>query len=387
MFTPSSTPPVVKLAIIRSTSIGDVVLASACIDLLNKLSAPVELYWVGRSPALQLIEKAFPEVKTVAVDSNLPNYADEVIEAIKSVHIVVDLQMSIRSRAICRTLQKSYGIRTFNRRKNSLKRGQMVVAARLRGRRSALPEEYQQSEMLQHDMMSNALRQALSSYLPVETLDEIKSYKPQPVLPTDHDQTSRSWQKELKFGVWLAIAPGASFESKRAPESLFLDTLNKLSKLLKEASYNGTELSLLFVGNEDDRVTALSILDKLGWKGPTLNLAGKLSLWESALAIKETKLVMSNDSSLCHIGEAVGVPSAVLFGPTVESFGFPPWRPESRAFSAPLGCRPCSKHGKSDCRYGDKLCFSLLRSNDIAEYLFKTLAPSLKEASSPQEDG
>ena len=374
MFTPSGTPPAVKLAIIRSTSIGDVVLASACIDLLNQLSAPVELYWVGRDPALQLIEKAFPQVKTVPIDTSRANYLDDLVDAIKSVHIVVDLQMSIRSRSICRALQKSHDVRVFSRRKNSLKRGQMVVAARLRGRRSALPAEYSSSELLQHQMMSRALKQALISYLPVELLDNIKSYEPVPQLTTDHDEGNRSWQKELKFGKWLAVAPGASYESKRAPKDLFIDIISQLKHKIEGSPSDPSEFGLLFVGNEDDRKTAVAILDKLSWAGPTLNLSGKLSLWESALAIKECDLVLSNDSSLCHIGEAVGVPSAVLFGPTVEAFGFPPWRAKSRAFSAPLGCRPCSKHGKSDCRYGDKLCFKLLSSRDVSQFVFEALS-------------
>ena len=373
MFTPSGARPAVKLAIIRSTSIGDVVLASACIDLLNRLSAPVELYWVGRNPALQLIEKAFPSVKPILVNSDKSNYIDDIVSSLKDVHIIVDLQMSIRSRAICRALNKAHGVRVFTRRKNSLKRGQMVVAARLRGRRSPLPSEYAESELLQHKMMSYALRQALRSYLPVEDLDNIKSYKPKPILPCDHEDETKSWQKELKFGTWLAVAPGASYETKRAPQELFVDVIQRCQLLLDKSGLQAKDVGLLFVGNDDDREIALSIIDKAAWPGPTLNLSGKLSLWESTLAIKECSLVLSNDSSLCHIGEAVGVPSAVLFGPTVEAFGFPPWRNNSQAFSAPLGCRPCSKHGKADCRYGDKLCFKMLPAQDIAQFIFKTL--------------
>ena len=113
---------------------------------------------------------------------------------------------------------------------------------------------------------------------------------------------------------------------------------------------------------------------------PVLNLAGKLTLWESSLAIKESAIILSNDSSLCHIGEAVGTRSAVLFGPTVESFGFAPRHPESQAFSAPLGCRPCSKHGKAECRYGDKLCFSLIPAAEVAGFIFKGVQSVLPAA-------
>ncbi|SMF67102.1 glycosyltransferase family 9 protein [Pseudobacteriovorax antillogorgiicola] len=384
MLNPSPTPPAVKVAIFRSTSIGDVVLATACIDLLGSLSAPVELTWIGRSPSLQLIASAYPGVKTVEVNPEQSNYVEEVVEAVKGVHLVVDLQMSIRSRAICRSIQKTYGIQIFNCHKKSLKRGQMVVAARLRGRRNSLPTDYQKAEKYQYDMMSTALRLALRSHLPVELYDGIKSYQARPKLPTSHDDGQRPWQKELKFGHWIAIAPGASHEAKRAPEDLFVDILNYLRHHLESDGLAEKSLGLLFVGNEDDRGRALTIVDKLRWKAPVLNLAGKLSLWESALAIKECSIILSNDSSLCHIGEALDVPSAVLFGPTVEAFGFPPWQASSRAFSAPLGCRPCSKHGKADCRFGDKLCFSLLPAADIASHVYDVIQPNLQDSQLPK---
>jgi hypothetical protein len=59
----------------------------------------------------------------------------------------------------------------------------------------------------------------------------------------------------------------------------------------------------------------------------------------------------------------------VLFGPTVEAFGFAPRMRESRAFSLLLGCRPCSKHGKVACRYGDRLCFVGLPEAEVAAHL------------------
>lgn len=371
MLTPIPTPPPVKLAIFRSTSIGDVVLATVCIDLLSKLSATVELIWIGRSPALPLLAAAFPALKTFEVDTDDPNYTRDLIEAVKHVHMVVDLQMSLRSRSLCRTLHKTYNIPIYNLRKNSLKRGQMVVSARLRGRRTPLPESYRRPEYLQYEAMKETLLRALEIHLPVDIFDSVKHAEAYPRLDTKHEEGQRTWQKELKFGRWLALAPGASYEAKRAPEELFIEVLNHLNYLLQDC--DAQQLGLLFVGNEEDRVRALSIANQIQWSSPVLNLAGKLSLWESALAIRETRLILSNDSSLCHIGEAVGVPSAVLFGPTVEAFGFPPWRKESLAFSSPLGCRPCSKHGKVDCRYGDKLCFKLLPARVIAKQIFEKL--------------
>jgi ADP-heptose:LPS heptosyltransferase len=126
---------------------------------------------------------------------------------------------------------------------------------------------------------------------------------------------------------------------------------------------------LVFFGDDQDRQAALKLADSLNWSGPVLNLAGRLSLWETAVALRETSSLLSNDSSLGHIAEAVDTPTGILFGPTIESFGFAPRMRQSRAFSTLLGCRPCSKHGKITCRYGDKLCFTSLRAEDVAGHL------------------
>ncbi|MBC7658606.1 MAG: glycosyltransferase family 9 protein [Chitinophagaceae bacterium] len=370
MFTPPAMLPLIKIGIIRSTSIGDVVLATACIDFLRQIPAPVEITWVGRRPALQLIASAFPEIKVVDVDPDAANYQDKVAEELKEMHFVIDLQTNLRSQLLCRVLKKDYKIQSYSADKRSLDRGTMTVVSRLRGRRRTLPPELQSAEVYQYVMMLKTLREALEVHLPVEMLDGMDQIKAVPSLLSEHDTGETPWQKELKFGRWLAIAPGAAYETKRAPLQLFQEITELLSQTVKQDKFfEHQTVGLLFVGNEQERDIALAILDKVDWKGPVLNLAGKLNLWETALALREADALLCNDSALLHVAEAVGVPVAALFGPTVEAFGFPPWRPESKAFSSSLGCRPCSKHGKQDCRYGDKLCFGLIQAVQVVDHL------------------
>ncbi len=370
VFTPSATPPLMKIAIYRSTSIGDVVLATACIDLLRQMPVPVQITWVGRRPALQLIASAYPDLKPVEVDPDITNYQDKVVQELKDVHFIVDLQTNLRSQLLCHSLKREHKIPNYICRKNTLDRGSMPISSRLRGRRRPLPESYLRAEKFQFEMMTDALKQALEVHLPVEMLDGLDQIKAHPVLPTSHDLGNSPWQKELKFGEWLAIAPGAAYDAKKAPLQLLRDITELLSvHCRRDEVLSKKSLGLIFVGNDKDREVALAILDQLDWSGPVLNLAGKLSLWETALALKEAQVLLCNDSGLLHISEAVGTPVVALFGPTVEAFGFPPWREDSRVFSSTLGCRPCSKHGQSDCRYGDKLCFGLIQTPQLVEHL------------------
>ena len=69
------------------------------------------------------------------------------------------------------------------------------------------------------------------------------------------------------------------------------------------------------------------------------------------------------------MAEAVGVDAAVLFGPTIEAFGFGARRETSKVFSVPLGCRPCSKHGKKPCRFEDKQCFYEIDRREVTDFI------------------
>ena len=89
MLNPSPTLPAVKIAIIRTTSIGDVVLATACLDLLSSPNTPVEITWVGRN-SLQLIRSALLSVRAVELNPERSNSSEEVVEALKDIHVLVD---------------------------------------------------------------------------------------------------------------------------------------------------------------------------------------------------------------------------------------------------------------------------------------------------------
>ena len=371
MFTPTGKRPHVKLAIIRSSSIGDVVLATACIDLLKKLDINFSLTWFGREPSLTLIAKAFPEITCLDVKRDQTIIQKKLSESHSDYHAVIDLQTNLRSRTFAHRLGRRLNIPVFSSNKNSLERAQLVFQARLRTR-SKTPSFFgKKLKTRQFELMLDTLKDALNVLLPLEQQDKLQQTIATPSFVLSEDKGKYPWQQELKFGSWLAVAPGAAHPTKRAPLAVTLDILTCLRQRLADAGKSEKDIGIVFLGSEQDRRAASDLIDQLGWRGSSLNLSGKLSLWESALAVSQTQMILSNDSSLAHIAEATGVPAAVLFGPTVEAFGFSPWRKESQSFSVGLGCRPCSKHGKAPCRYDDQLCFRLIDSDKVAAHIFQ----------------
>lgn len=390
MLTPSSHSPPIKVTIYRTSSLGDVVLATACLDILDKLPISAEITWVGRGAALDMIRSCWPQVKIVELPRSA-TFTDiqKVAGKLADQHFIVDLQCNLRSQWLCLTMKNSYGVPSFSADKAQFARSRLVLEARMRGRRKPLPEKSLHADKFQFEMMSAALKKALRSQLPIEMLDGLDLIETAPRMPMSETFDS-PWRKELKFGAWIAIAPGAAHPTKQTPLEIIKEILEGLAiELNMRGEQASAPLGIVFLGDDNDRQSARQILDMMNWKGPILNLSGMLSLWETGIALSESTCLLSNDSSLGHIAESVGTPTAILFGPTIESFGFAPRMRRSRAFSSLTGCRPCSKHGKVSCRYDDKLCFRAIPVPAIIRHLADTLtSPEARHnAGNPNKSG
>ena len=358
-----------KIGIIRTSSIGDVVLATACLDHLQRIAPDASILWLGRQPALKLIQLSWPNVSCVDWPSKVSSSANrEIFNQLVRCDVVVDLQTNHRSRNLQRKLRHR-GVRVFAADKFNWYRAKLVLLSWLRGRTIRLTDDHIKVHKHQFRMMLDALNDAIG-YLGLPEKFALDMARPK--LRVDAlKHSDASWIREADFGVWLAVAAGASHPTKRAPAEVLIDILTDISA---HWPHHLPLPGLLFVGGAEDRAAAVSLMDQTHWTGPVINLAGKLSLDETMLALSKTSVLLSNDSGLAHIAEALGKPVAVLFGPTIESFGFPPQRTDSRGFSSNVGCRPCSKHGKRTCRFQDQLCFRSIDTREVARYLSGILA-------------
>ena len=150
---------------------------------------------------------------------------------------------------------------------------------------------------------------------------------------------------------WLAVAPGAAHATKVPPKAHWLAILRATRERL---GARASEVGLVLLGGTTEAILANELIQEAGWLGPVRNETAQLSLADGARMLKACRVVLACDSAMVHIAEAVDTPVGALFGPTTEEFGFAPHLPASQAFSVPLGCRPCSRHGETHCRYGDQ---------------------------------
>lgn len=96
------------------------------------------------------------------------------------------------------------------------------------------------------------------------------------------------------------------------------------------------------------------------------NLAGKLSLLESAALMRDAAMNYVCDSSPMHLATAVDAPTTAIFCSTIPEFGFGPLSTNSAVVETheKLNCRPCGLHGHKECPKGTFECSHTI---DIAE--------------------
>ena len=111
---------------------------------------------------------------------------------------------------------------------------------------------------------------------------------------------------------------------------------------------------MVVLGSAEDRPLAQELCQRLSV--PVLNSTGKLSLMHTAALLQQCHLLLSNDSGLMHMATALRVPVVTIFGPTVQEFGFYPFKASAQVVSAALACRPCSTKGSTRCPRGHHQC-------------------------------
>ncbi len=154
----------------------------------------------------------------------------------------------------------------------------------------------------------------------------------------------------------IGVAPGAKHPTKRWSAERFADSANRLGAFPNSM--------VILLGDKADRSVAdrVSSLVKI----PCKNLAGWTSLSEMIAIVSRMSLLLTNDSGIMHIGEALKIPLVAIFGPTIRQFGFAPYRKTSRvAEVVNLSCRPCTLHGDERCPLGHHRCMKEVDVNAV----------------------
>lgn len=171
----------------------------------------------------------------------------------------------------------------------------------------------------------------------------------------------------------VALAPGggknlwAEMPSRRWNSNSFA----QLGDLLQQ-SYH---CQVVLVGGAGDVEIAKAVERYM--KCPTLNLAGKLTLLETAYLLEKCKVVVGNDSAPLFIAAAVNTPTVGIFGPT-DGSKINPFGRAHLYVQGKIECTPCYNPvlstGSQSYRCVNPECMFSVKVEEVLEKVRQLLA-------------
>lgn len=163
-------------------------------------------------------------------------------------------------------------------------------------------------------------------------------------------------------GGFVGFVIGGMHATKRMP----LNKIMEICRLLDKP--------VVLLGGADDAENGKKIAEKLGSK--VFNACGRLSLNESALLVKKARVVITHDTGMMHIAAAFSKPIVSIWGNTIPEFGMYPYMPQSPERShvieiKGLPCRPCHKIGYKKCPKGHFDCMEKIDPAQVSQAALK----------------
>ncbi|CCO22080.1 glycosyltransferase family 9 protein [Maridesulfovibrio hydrothermalis] len=145
---------------------------------------------------------------------------------------------------------------------------------------------------------------------------------------------------------FVALHPYATHPDKAWPREYW----SKLITLLDQ-----NNIKWIIIGKDDSIFEATK---------QECNFTNQLSLRETCALLSKAELLVSGDSGPMHLAAGVQTPVIAMFGPTSKAWGFYPAGPKDVVLESDMDCRPCSLHGKSNCKK-EQECLRRIKPEEV----------------------
>ena len=158
---------------------------------------------------------------------------------------------------------------------------------------------------------------------------------------------------------YICIAPTSVWFTKQLPAEKWLKLIAKLP----------LQNDIYLLGAPSD-MTACEKIKRASNHPKIHNLAGQLSLLQSAALMRDAMMNYVNDSAPLHLASAMNAPVTGVFCSTIPSFGFTPLSSVRRVLETKekLDCRPCGLHGFKKCPKGHFRCSNVFDDESRAYF-------------------
>lgn len=323
-----------KILIVRFSSIGDVVLTTPVVRSL-KLQIPIsEIHYITKKVFKDVLEHNPHIDRLFTIEKSI----SEVLPALKKekYDYIIDLHKNTRTLA----LKLKLGRPSYSFPKLNLEKWLLV-----NWKRKAMPDIHVVDRYFKAVEKLGVKNDQLPGEFYIDAKDEVN--------------VSDLFGKQING--FISIAVGAQFATKRIP-------LNKLEEIIAKI-----DQPIILIGGPMDVEFANQVLAAF----PDKNIhsaCGNFNLAQSASIVKQSKVLLTNDTGMMHIAACFNVPIVSVWGNTVPEFGMYPYYPKNKEMYSihevtGLSCRPCSKIGFQECPKGHFNCMQLQNSDEISESL------------------
>lgn len=303
---------ILKILIVRFSSIGDIVLTTPVIRCLKLQKPEAEIYYLTKDSYKSLLAPN-PYLSGII---GLKEDLNKTVQELQAMNfdVVVDLHHNLRSLRIKRKL----GIPSHSFNKLNVQKWLMVNF-----KINRLPEVH-----------------IVDRYL--ETVSALGVYNDGAGL--DFFFSKADFEIPDLPEKYLAFAIGGQHNTKKLPVQKIAAIADKL------------KLPLVLLGGKEDMENAKEIAEQSS-NPDVIDKCGLLSIEESARIIENGVGLLTHDTGMMHIAAALDKPIISIWGNTIPEFGMYPFFPEASLSKKnsvifevkPLSCRPCSKIGYKKC--------------------------------------
>jgi heptosyltransferase-2 len=326
-----------RILVIQTAFIGDVVLATAMLENLHAAYPDAKLDILVRQGANELFTN-HPYMSQVHVWDKKKNKYQHLFQIIKTIRgieydVVINAQRYLATGIIT---VLSGAKKTIGFDKNPLSfLFSKVVKHQFGGAAQAVSTAPNINAKPPHETSRNHTLLASLTTAPVA--------KPA-LYPSEANFAA---VQKYQSAPYICMSPGSVWETKKMPAKNWIDLINAIP----------TNYSIYLMGAPNETALCKEILSAAA-RGNVFNIAGQLNWLEAAALIKGAHLNYVNDSAPMHLASATDAPVTAIYCSTIPAFGYGPLSTvqfivESTEY---LPCKPCGIHGKKTCPLGHFNC-------------------------------
>jgi ADP-heptose:LPS heptosyltransferase len=325
----------VKILVVQTAFLGDVILATAVLEKLHQFYPDAKIDFVLREGNEQVLQN-HPFVNTVFIWNKKEKKYSNLFSVIRNIrkekyNYIINLQ---RYAAAGLITALGGGKHTIGFNKNPLsflfeKKFPHLISA------DGPEHETDRNQKLIADLTD-----------PLSALPKL--------YPSDADYRKTAVYKSHSY---ICIAPASVWFTKQFPVEKWKELIAKI--------ISTTDHYIYLLGSPADKILCSELAE--GSLHRIKNAAGEFTVLQTAALMEDAVMNYVNDSAPMHIASSMNAPVTAIYCSTVPGFGFGPLSEKSVIVETKvdLPCRPCGIRGWGKCPLGHFRCATTISIEEI----------------------